>query len=186
MSSPRRCRQYCPPTRAPESISATRAPELAALVAAARPAGPAPTTAMSYPGSVCEVGTARSQLCADLVSRLRLDQACPTVGPIVDRDQAVEAHSDAAEQAAGTVVHPGSAPPEMTSSNERRSHSLTGLRADLLVVEVELEGSVVHDALVSSNRSGRNGVRSRSSASPTMDCATNAPVPVDNPMPAPS
>jgi len=153
-------RQYCHDPRAGVD-QRHPSPELAALVP--RPAaGPAPTTAMSYPGSVCEVGTARSQLCADLVSRLRLDQHAD-VGPIVDRDRQSKHTPMPPEQAAGRSCT-GFGATRDDSSNERRGHSLTGLR--LIAGRRSGTGRQCRSRCLDLLESvWRNGVRSRSSAS---------------------
>src|SRR6266536_3645200 len=149
-SSLTRWRQNWPPARGFESTSVTRAPARRAAVAAARPAGPAPRTAMSRV-------MAGALLRSDVIAGLDLDLAGPLVGAAVDDHQAVEAHADAAEHAAWFAGVPGGPPRPVAGRDQRRADALAGLGGDLGAVEGER-----HHA----NRSGRNGVRSSSGSSP--------------------
>src|SRR5439155_22292842 len=123
--SPSRCRQYCPPTRAPWSISTTRAPARPAATAAASPAGPAPMTAISA---------------FDVIAGPRFGQACPLVGLPVDGDETVEADPDPAKNPARLAAMPGDPPCAIAGRDQRRTDALPGLGRDFLALKGEAHG----------------------------------------------
>src|SRR5579864_793423 len=87
-------RQICPPGLGLSSISTTDAPHSAATVAAAMPAGPAPTTATSQRRSnSLFIG-------ADFHAGFASELAAFEMRPSVDRDAAFEADAHAAERCA--------------------------------------------------------------------------------------
>src|SRR6516164_10307467 len=97
-------------------MSTTDTPPAAAWTAAVRPAGPAPTTA-TWNGSVI-AGLPQDHPVPDG------HEARTLRGAAVDGEQAVEAHADAAEQAARPRPAPGGAPGAHARRGEGSGHAL--------------------------------------------------------------
>src|SRR4051794_20621991 len=95
-------RQIWPPGAGLSSTTATRLPCSAAAHAAARPAGPAPTTSTSKRGSA---GASAPGIGRDLHAVADDGLARPAVGDAVDRHAALEADAHAAQRAPGLAGH---------------------------------------------------------------------------------
>ena len=113
----------------------------------------------------------RPELRRDDVAGRRLHEACAPVRDAVDRGEAVEARADAAEHAARPVTDTRAPPRPAPGRDERRGDALSGLDVNGLAVELDREGGRAcpscgrrRASVASSNRSGRNGARSRSGA----------------------
>src|SRR5215213_5461998 len=91
-------RQICPPGAGLSSTIATRLPDSAARRAAARPAGPAPTTTTSKLAAGSLIG-------ADLHARPAGQLTTSYVRATIDRHAAFEADAHAAQRTAGLAAH---------------------------------------------------------------------------------
>src|SRR5579863_5691845 len=138
------CRCIWPPTAGAESIRVTEQPQPAAVTAAARPAGPEPTTATSTGGAS---GGAQEAGRCDHVAVVDLDQAGADRTMGGDVHQAVEADADRAEDAARTAAGAGTAPGHDAVGEQGAADRHAAFRFQRGAVEGEADGIIGHGGL---------------------------------------
>src|SRR5918996_2986763 len=195
-------RQYWPPGCSAESISTTSHPDHEAAAAAARPAGPAPTTTTSYR----EFATTGPFLSAYCHAGLRGHDACTAVRTTVDDDEAVEADPDPTEESSRLGIAPRGSPRHNAVGDQRRRDALAWHERHRTSVEDERLARASLGRLVAraagrtrplaraslgrlvahSNRSGRKASTSTSGRSPASNPAGTCPGAAARPTPAPS